>query len=119
MKTAQTVNPGSVWVVYCTCPDEDCARELARIIVTARQAACVSLIPGLRSLYRWQGEMCEDQEVLLMIKTNAASFAALEQLILQHHPYQVPEVLAVAAEAGHPSYLQWVSAQCAPVGSEE
>lgn len=95
-------------IVFSTFPDPDTARAAARKLVDSRAAACVSLLPGLASLYRWQGKIEEANEVLLMIKTTRAAYARLEAELKACHPYELPEILAVRAEAGLPGYLQWV-----------
>ena len=74
-------------------------------------AACVNLLPGVRSVYRWQGEVCEDGETLLIAKTSAAGFAALRAAVLQRHPYELPEIVAVKLDDAHPPYLQWLLSQ--------
>ena len=75
-----------------------------------RLAACVNIIPGLRSIYRWEGEICDDGESLLVIKTRAESVADLTEALLELHPYDTPEVIALPIEegAGNPAYLQWL-----------
>ncbi|GAB4182785.1 MAG: divalent-cation tolerance protein CutA [Wenzhouxiangellaceae bacterium] len=109
------LQPTAMRVVYCTCPDQAVARELARTAVTERLAACANLVPAVTSIYRWQGELCEDGEVLLMIKTTAAACTALEQLIRRLHPYETPEFVVVQVAAASPDYLQWVLDECAPM----
>ncbi len=96
-------------LVYCTCPDEVSATALADSLVAARLAACVSRISGITSTYRWQGETCTDEEVLLLIKTTSHRFAALEALTLELHPYDVPELIAIPIERGHGPYLDWLA----------
>ena len=101
----------TVLVCFCTCPDPDSARRIADALVAERLAACVNLVPGLRSVYRWQqGIECSD-EVLLLIKTVAARRDALCARIVALHPYELPEVLAVEASGGLTAYLDWVSEQ--------
>jgi periplasmic divalent cation tolerance protein len=97
-----------VRVVLVTAPDLEVARSLARVLVEARLAACVNLVPGVRSLYRWEGEVQEDQEVLLVVKTRADRGAALTSRLLDLHPYDVPEVLELSAVGGNEAYLRWV-----------
>ena len=96
-------------VVLCTSPPER-AVDLARAVVERRLAACVNVIPGLRSIYRWEGEICDDGESLLVIKTRAESVAPLTAALLELHPYDTPEVIALPIEegAGNPAYLQWL-----------
>lgn len=96
-------------LVYCTCPDDPSAAALATALVDNRLAACVSRLPGLTSTYRWQGEVCNDTEILLLIKTTRARFAALEAAVCELHPYDVPELIAVPIECGHAPYLDWLA----------
>ena len=93
----------------CTCPDADTARRLAGALVGERLAACVNLLPGVRSVYRWQGEVHEDQEVLLVVKTTRARLDALTERIRPLHPYELPEVVAVDIAGGLPAYLAWIA----------
>ena len=97
-------------LVYCTVPDDDSAARLAEALVEEHLAACVSRIGALASTYRWQGEIRTEQEILLLIKTTAQRFPALEALTLQLHPYDVPELIAVPIEHGHQPYLDWIGA---------
>ena len=98
-------------IVYCTCPDRSAAEKLARELVASRLAACVNILPGVESFYRWQGNIEHDNEILLLIKSDAAHFDALKDTISRLHPYEVPEILAVPVEAGHQPYLEWID-QC-------
>ncbi|QDH69070.1 divalent-cation tolerance protein CutA [Marilutibacter alkalisoli] len=101
----------SILLVHCTCPDEASADTLARALVEERLAACVSRLPGVRSTYRWQGEIEHADEVLLLIKTTAERLDALVERIHALHPYELPEVVAVEACGGLSPYLQWVAEQ--------
>ncbi|WKE65030.1 divalent-cation tolerance protein CutA [Gallaecimonas kandeliae] len=101
-------------VVLCTCPDEGSAEALAKTLLEARLAACVNLLPGMRSLYLWQGELCDEPEVQLVIKTQAKHFDALVQLLRAHHPYDTPEILALPVVAGAPDYLAWLKEVTSP-----
>ncbi len=103
-----------VLLVHCTCPDPDSAQRIARALVEERLAACVSRVPGLRSTYRWDGEVQTDDEVLLLIKTCADRFDALSARVLELHPNELPELVAVEARAGLAPYLQWVAQQTRP-----
>lgn len=94
-------------VVYVTCP-EDHAAKLGGSLVEGRLAACVNIVPTVRSLYTWKGEVCDDAESLLVIKTRASLFELLREKVVDLHPYDVPEVIALPITAGHPSYLRWV-----------
>jgi periplasmic divalent cation tolerance protein len=94
-------------VVLCTAPDADAARTLAGGIVEAHLAACVNVIPGLKSFYRWQGALHADSEVQLLIKTRRGRFDELAAWIESNHPYDVPEIVALPAERVSDSYLRW------------
>ena len=99
-------------VVLCTVPSEgETAVELARGLVQARLAACVNLVPGVRSFYRWEGALQDDAEVQLLIKTTRSRFAELERWLDEHHPYEVPEVVALPVDRGAKAYLDWLGAQ--------
>jgi periplasmic divalent cation tolerance protein len=95
-------------VVLVTAPNADVGTTLARDLVTAGLAACANIIPGVRSIYRWQGELCDDQEVLIVIKTQADRIADLVERVNQLHPYDLPEVLALPTAGGSEPYLAWV-----------
>ena len=95
-------------IAYCTCPDSDCAERLAAMLVNEGLAACVSLLPGAKSYYRWDGQLCQDAEVLMMIKTTQARLRELESRILKEHPYEVPEFIVVPVIAGSDQYLKWI-----------
>lgn len=99
----------SVLIVFSTFPDEASARAAAHKLVEEQAAACVSLLPGLTSIYRWQGKTEESREVLLMIKTTELAYPLLESSLKACHPYELPEILAVGADTGLPGYLEWVA----------
>jgi periplasmic divalent cation tolerance protein len=101
-------------VVLCTAPNADEARRLARAVVEARLAACVNLLPAVRSIYRWEGEVHEDEEVLLVVKTAADRVEALVAFLVEHHPYEVPEAIALPITAGSEPYLAWVRDETRP-----
>ena len=98
----------SVVACYCTCPDAGVADRIAGALVSARLAACVNILPGVRSVYRWQGAIERADELLLLIKTTRAQLEPLAALIASLHPYELPEVLAVEVAGGSPGYLDWV-----------
>jgi len=102
-----------VLVVLVTAPGPEEAARLARVLVEERLAACGNVLPGLRSIYRWEGKVREEGEALLLLKTTRARFAALRDRLLALHPYEVPEVLALPVEAGAERYLGWVGAETA------
>lgn len=97
-------------IAYCTCPTSDCAEQIAACLVNEGLAACVSLVPGVRSFYRWEDRLCEDAEVLLMIKTTQARLSELETRLVAMHPYAVPEFIVVPVIAGSDPYLHWIHA---------
>jgi len=92
-----------------TCPDADGAGRIANALVEERLAACVNVIPGLRSVYRWQGAVERADEVLLLIKTTHAAFPSLRDRLQELHPYELPELVAVEPADGLPAYLEWVA----------
>lgn len=101
--------PTETLVVLCTLPERDFASRMAHTLVEEQLAACVNLIPGLVSVYRWQGAVQQDEEVLLLIKTSQAAYPRLEQRIRALHPYELPEIIAVPIQTGQAEYLQWIS----------
>ena len=98
-------------VVLVTTPSPERAAEIARAVVEERLAACGSVVPGLRSIYRWEGKVQDDAEALLVLKTTRARFEALRDRVLALHPYDVPEVIALPVEAGSAPYLAWIAAE--------
>lgn len=98
----------SVLLCLSTCPDAATAQRIADALVEARLAACVNVLPGVRSTYRWQGAVERADEVLLLIKTTRNVFPALQSRFPELHPYELPELLAVEA-AGLPAYLDWIT----------
>ena len=103
-----------VELALVTAPDAQTAQRIARTLVEERLAACVNLLPGVRSVYRWEGSVEEAGEVLLVVKTRADRAADLEARVLALHPYDVPEVLRLPAAGGSPAYLRWLREACAP-----
>jgi periplasmic divalent cation tolerance protein len=103
-----------VLIVFCSCPDLALAQALASALVEQRLAACVQLLPGVQSVYRWDGAVERASEVQLQIKTDAARYAAVEAAILARHPYELPEIVAVESVAGLDRYLDWIGASTRP-----
>lgn len=97
-------------LVLCTCPDADTANELAVALVEQRLAACVNVLPGVTSVYGWDGRVEKASEQLLLIKTEAGGLAGLETFIKQRHSYEVPEIIAIPIERGSQDYFDWISA---------
>lgn len=98
-------------LVLCTAPNAEVGAELGRGLVNAKLAACANIVEGVRSIYAWKGAVHDDSEVQLLIKTRRARFEALRDWILEHHPYDVPEILAIPIEAGSSDYLAWLEEQ--------
>ena len=95
--------------VLSTVPGIKKARTLAGLLVSRRLAACVQIIPGLESHYRWRGKKETTREVLLLIKTQFSNYKKLEKTLLENHPYEVPEVICLPITKGSRSYLDWIS----------
>ncbi len=104
-----------VLVVFTTMPDDATAQDLARALVESRTAACVNVLSGCRSVYRWQGAVESADEIPLMIKTTRGRYPELERELRARHPYELPELVAVPAVAGLSGYLDWVRAATLPV----
>ena len=100
-------------LVLCTCPDQDTAQNIANHLVDNALAACVNILPGVLSVYRWQGNRESTQEHLLLIKTRNEVYDTLEKAICELHPYELPEVIAVPVENGLAAYLEWIDQQTA------
>ena len=95
-------------VALSTAPSAEVAEQLARALVGEGLAACVNVVPGVTSYYRWKGELQRDAEWLLVIKTSAGRLEALKAALVRLHPYEVPELVALGVEDGLPSYLAWL-----------
>jgi periplasmic divalent cation tolerance protein len=100
-------------IVFVTVPSREDGERIAEPLVGEQLAACVNIVGPIRSIYRWQGEICRDDEHLLLIKTTRARYAALEARVKQLHSYDVPEVVALPIEMGSAAYLEWVRAMTA------
>jgi periplasmic divalent cation tolerance protein len=98
-----------IQIVFCTVPDSDTGHRIAAQLVEYGLAACVNLIPGIESVYRWRGQLEKASEVLLMIKSRSADYADVEAAIEALHPYELPEIIAVPLSNGLPGYLDWVA----------
>lgn len=97
-----------VLIVLTNMPDTASASAMARMLVGQRLAACVNVLPGVRSIYQWQGVVEEAAEVTLLIKTTHERYIELENAIRSAHTYDVPEIIALPLVAGLPKYLEWV-----------
>jgi periplasmic divalent cation tolerance protein len=100
-------------VVLTTLGSMDDARQLVRALVDERLIACGTLIPGAQSIYRWEGSVKDDSEVVVLLKTDASKWDALTAAVRRLHPYQVPELLALSVDRGLEKYLAWVSSEVA------
>jgi periplasmic divalent cation tolerance protein len=98
----------SVVVVISTFPNQDIAARVARQLVEERLAACVNLVPSVRSIYRWKGEICDDQEVMVVCKTSSATALTMRTRLVALHPAELPEVIQLDVTSGHSKYLSWV-----------
>lgn len=96
-------------VVYCTCPDQAMAERIAETMVREQLAACANLVPGLTSIYRWQGAIQHDSEWLLIIKTRGTVYPLLEARIRELHSYNTPEIIALPIQTGSAAYLDWIA----------
>jgi periplasmic divalent cation tolerance protein len=99
-----------VRLVFMTAPDEALAAQIAKTLISEELVACGNILPGVRSLYRWEGEICDDPEVLVIFKTLEAKVPMVSERILALHPYDCPEVVSVAVDGGSQAYLAWVGA---------
>ncbi len=95
-------------VVLVTVPSAAEGTRMARILVEERLAACVNVVPGVRSVFFWEGELREEDEALLVMKTGRERYEALQRRILALHSYSLPEILALPVESGSPAYVTWV-----------
>jgi periplasmic divalent cation tolerance protein len=105
-----------VRVVFCTFPDQETAQRISQTAVEKRYAACASLVPSIRSIYRWRGQVQRADETLVVYKTSVTCYPDLEGFLLRSHPYEVPEIVALPVSAGSPTYLHWVIDSSGPEG---
>jgi periplasmic divalent cation tolerance protein len=101
-------------VVLSTVATAEDAARVARALVERRLAACVNVVPAVRSIYRWKGRVEEDEERLLVIKTRGDRFEALREALVALHPYELPEAIVLPIEAGHTPYLAWIDESVRP-----
>jgi periplasmic divalent cation tolerance protein len=94
--------------VHITAPDAAQAAAMARTLVMEGLCACVNIVPAVRSIYLYDGKICDEPEVLCIVKTRPALFDRLQERVLELHPYDVPEILAFAVDEGSPAYLAWL-----------
>jgi periplasmic divalent cation tolerance protein len=106
--------PDEVLMVFTTMPDAAQAQDLARVLIESHTAACVNVMSGCHSLYRWQGAVESAGEIPLLIKTTRSRYPDLERELRAHHPYELPEIVAIPVVAGSLAYLDWVRSSVAP-----
>jgi periplasmic divalent cation tolerance protein len=104
----------SALLVITNLPERAAAEKLADVLVAKRLAACINILAPCRSVFRWQGAVQHEEEHPVLIKTTRAAYAELEAQIRAHHPYELPEIIAVPIERGLPAYLDWVAAETQP-----
>lgn len=102
-------------VCFVTTPGAEVSETLSKTLVSESLCACVNILPGLRSIYRWQGKICDDGEQLLLIKTRRERVPDLIARVRSLHPYEVPEIIALPIETGHEPYLAWIGEMTEPV----
>ena len=101
-----------VLVILTTWPDADSARAAARALVGEKLAACANIVPGVESIYRWEGKVETGAEVLMILKTTIARYQMLETRIRALHTYELPEIVSLRVTDGLPAYLRWVEQSC-------
>jgi len=105
------MSDAQILMVMSNVPDAATAQGLARLLVETKLAACVNILPGVQSVYRWRGQIEQAEEVTLLIKTTREKYAQLQQTLVDAHPYDVPEVIAWPLAEGYAPYLHWVVAE--------
>jgi periplasmic divalent cation tolerance protein len=98
-------------LVLTNLPDVASAEKLAHALIETRAAACVNVLAACRSIYRWRGEVETADEIPLLIKTNAANYPLVEEIVRAQHPYDVPELIAIPITHGLPAYLDWLATE--------
>lgn len=101
--------PTELQIVLCTVPDRKTGELIATTLVSEKLAACINIVPGITSVYRWKGAVEQAQELLLLIKTGRDSWPPLEQRIRELHPYELPEIIAVPVLNGQTDYIEWIT----------
>jgi periplasmic divalent cation tolerance protein len=99
------------YLLVSTCPNMEVAESLAEMLIVEKLAACVNILPGARSIYKWKGKIEKEQECVLFIKSRADCLEMLEERLLEKHPYELPELIAVPIENGSTAYLSWIDTQ--------
>ncbi|MGO8944936.1 MAG: divalent-cation tolerance protein CutA [Syntrophobacteraceae bacterium] len=100
-------------IVLVTAGSAGEAAAIGRTLIEERFAACANIVPGIRSIYRWKGKICDEQEFLIIIKTRTSLFEAVQKRVKELHSYEVPEIISFPVARGLPQYLEWVQAETA------
>jgi periplasmic divalent cation tolerance protein len=112
MNSANSTNPTDSIVVLITAGSEEEAHKIAKLLVEERKAACVNIVPGVDSLFRWKGKIDSARESLLLVKTRASLFPEIITLVKETHSYEVPEIIALPIIGGSEEYLKWLDSAC-------
>lgn len=108
---APEVSPVKLVLVYVTTPNRQIALEIAKAAINEKLGACANILPEMKSVYEWQGNLCEESETLLVIKTRASQYRELEEKILKLHPHECPCIVALPIQDGHSKFLSWIEKQ--------
>ncbi|GMR32051.1 hypothetical protein PMAYCL1PPCAC_02246 [Pristionchus mayeri] len=111
--SGQMLKMAALRVVFITTPSEEVATKLARAVVEQKLAACVNIVPGIKSIYEWEGKIHEDAEHLMIVKTVEESVPSLREKILSIHPYDTPEFISLPVSEESEKYAEWVRTQSA------
>lgn len=95
-------------LVLSTVSSPDAAITIAKFLVEKELAACVNIVPGIESIYKWQGKLCQEKELLVIIKTSTEVYPNLEASLRAVHPYEIPEIVMIPISAGSRDYLDWI-----------
>ncbi len=95
-------------VIYCTVPNKKIAKNITKVLMKHKLAACVSMIENVKSVFSWEGEVCEEKEILMMIKTRRANYGRIKLVIEDLHTYNVPEIIALPIVDCSEDYLKWL-----------
>ncbi len=109
MASGERADGTGIVIAFITAPSAEKAAEIAHALVGEGLAACVNVVPGVRSIYTWKGELCDESEALCVVKTRADRVEALRARLVALHPYEVPELVVVDVAGGHEPYLAWVA----------
>ena len=107
------ITKSEIIVVFVTVPGLREGSRISMAVLTSRLAACVNVIPGIRSMYQWKGKLVQEKEAMLVMKTTRLRYRKLEQKIKQLHPYELPEVIAIPLICGSSQYIEWVTREVA------